>query len=172
MNLFDVADGVAACFDRVEEIGPQFLDVLVVGLVQFGVFVNHGSIGVDRVKSPAVNPANVKRSVGPVEITADGLYRMRLFGLVSRKFAVFPTDGELVEFVNGYLMIRRVGRLSFISAHYGAGYRAASGRKNSLRIFLACDPENLIKPVNAPIAELAVSVIEELAEAFRVNALV
>src|SRR5262245_5238135 len=127
MNLFDVADGFAASFDRVEEICPQLLDVLVVRLIQFCVFVNHRGFSVDRVKRPAVNPAHVESSAGSVEITADSLYRMCLFGVVSRKSAVLPTYGELVEFVNGDLMIGRVGRLGFFSVHYGAEDRTASG---------------------------------------------
>src|SRR5262245_15950192 len=100
MNLFDVADWLAASFDRVEEVGPQLFDVLVVGLIQLCVFVDHGVFRVRGIESPAVDPAHVKRSTGPVEITADGLLRMRLFGVVARKSAVLPTDGELIEFVN------------------------------------------------------------------------
>src|SRR5262245_6913050 len=127
MNLFDIADGLASSFDRVEEVGPQLFDVLVVWLIQFCVFVDHGVFGVDRVKSPTVNPAHVECSVGPVEITADGLYRVRLFGVVSRKTSVLPTDSELVEFINGHLMIRRIGRLSLFRVHNGTSDRTTTG---------------------------------------------
>src|SRR5262245_12259534 len=127
MNLFDVADGPAASFDRIEEVGPQFFDVLVVWLIQFCVFVDHGVFRIRGIESPAVNPAHVKRSIGPVEITADGLLWVRLFGVVARKSAMLPTDRELIEFVNGHLMVWSVGRLRLFCVHDWAGDRTAPG---------------------------------------------
>src|SRR5262245_12672742 len=119
VNIFDVADWLAAILDSVEEVGPKFLDVLVVGLIQFCVFVDHLVCRSCGIESPSIEPAHMKRPVRAIKIAAYGLLGMRLFGVVSRKTAVLPTDGELFEFVNGHLMIGRVGRLSFFGVHDG-----------------------------------------------------
>src|SRR6476620_2008209 len=48
----------------------------------------------------------------------------------------------------------------------------AAGREDAFRPFLVRDPENLIEPMNAPLAERAIRVIEVLAKASRVDAAV
>ena len=67
-------------------------------------------------------------------------------------------------------MIRRVGGLLVRREHGRSLDRPAAGGEDALRPLLAGDPEDLVEPVNAPVAERAVGVVEILAEAARMDA--
>src|SRR5262245_41743949 len=172
MNLFDVADGFAAGFDSVEEVGPQLFDILAVGLIQPGLFMDRRRLGVDRIERPTVEPSHMKSSVRPVEITAHGLGRMGLLGIVAGEAPMFPTDGKVLELVDGNLMVGRVGCLGLLRVDGRTGNLAPAGREDLPWRALAGDPENLVYPMNAPIAQSSVGVIEEVAKASGMNALV
>ena len=69
----------------------------------------------------------------------------------------------MVGGVRGLLLGREDGR---------AGNGAAAAGENAFRILFAGDPEDLVEPVDAPIAERAVGVVEVVAETARMNAAV
>src|SRR5262245_25149485 len=54
MSNFDVADAAAFGFDGVEEVGKQFLDILIVRRVELRALVLRLSFGVGGVEFPAV----------------------------------------------------------------------------------------------------------------------
>src|SRR5688572_22741018 len=169
MDLADVADGFRAGADRVEEVGPQLFDVLRIRCVEFRRFREDRFVRVRRIKRPTFLPAHVENSLGAVEIAADVLALVRI---VTGKTAVLPLHVELVETEGGELVIRSVGGLFFLVENDGACDGTATGRVDALGIFFAGDPKNLVEPVDAPVAERAVRVIEIVAETSGMNAAV
>ena len=71
VDFLDVADRAFAGLDGVEEVGPEFLDVLVVRLVELGLLVNLLLAPPDRIKRPSPLPAQVERPLRAVEEAAD-----------------------------------------------------------------------------------------------------
>ena len=69
-------------------------------------------------------------------------------------------------------MVGRIGGLLGGAQNGRAGDGPAAGGKDALRIFFSGDPEHLVEPVDAPVAERAVGVVEVVAETARVNAAV
>src|SRR4051812_46897198 len=108
MNFFDVADRLLAGLDAGQEIRPQLLDVLTVGLIQLRILVDRLLVLVVRIERPAVQPALVERAFSAVEVAADRLVDVRLLGLVAAKLAVLPRNIERLELELRDLMIRRV----------------------------------------------------------------
>src|SRR5262245_39771002 len=97
MPDLDVAEGTPARLDGIEEIRPEFLDVLLVRLVQFRVFVDDRLALVARIEGPAVEPALMEGAVGAVEVAADvGLLR-----LVARVETMLPLHRERLELEDG-----------------------------------------------------------------------
>ena len=88
-----------------------------------------------------------------------------LLGGVAGELAMLPDAGEFLEFVSRDLVIGRVGGLFFVVEMRRAGDGAAAGAEDALRIFFLGPPEHLVEPMDAPIAERAVGVIEKIAPA-------
>ena len=104
LDFADVAHRRAAGLDRLHEVGPQLLDVLIIRLVQLRRFANHRLLRVHRIKRPAAQPADVQRTFLSIEIAAHAL---AFLGVVSRELPVLPRRGELLELKRRDLMIRR-----------------------------------------------------------------
>src|SRR5205823_5820962 len=154
------ADGALVGFDALQKVSPEAADVLVVRLLQLRVLVEHGLALIAGVEGPAVQPAQMEGAFGAVEVAADVV----LLRLVPRVEPVLPDRGERLELEAGDLGIRRVGAVPLD--------RAVAGREDRFGILLLSPPEDLVQPVDAPVAELAVGVVEVLAEAAGVNVLV
>ncbi len=110
MDRLDVAHRAAARLDRAEEIGPQSLDVLLIGQVQLRFLMDLLLAPAAWIERPASLPAHVKRPFGAVEVAAD------TFGLVRRvagELAVLPRQREVLELIRRHLVVRRIGRLVF-----------------------------------------------------------
>src|SRR6185436_8118576 len=75
---------------------------------------------------------------------------------------MLPDARELFEFVNRDLMIRRIAGLLLLIQNRRAGDLSPCCGVNAARIFFIAPPEHLVEPVHAPIAQLAVTVIEKL----------
>src|SRR5882672_8695797 len=76
---FNIAHSPALTPDGAEEIGPEFLDVLAVGIVELGLHVDDLLTLLDRVEGPAIAPAHVERTLRAVKIGADQV----LLGIVA-----------------------------------------------------------------------------------------
>src|SRR6266545_590152 len=167
LDGFDVAHRPFAGSDGLQKISPEFLDILIVRLVQFRVFVNDRLLVVRRVKGPAFGPTLVERALGAVKITAD---IFALLGVVTGKLTMLPAHREMLELKYRHLMVGGVAGLFLLVQDGRAFDRPAAGREDSARPFLVQDPKDLIHPVNTPIAERAVGVVEVVAKSTRVNA--
>src|SRR5581483_441529 len=130
--------------DGIHEIGPEEREVVAVGLLQLRFFMNRRVAIVTWIKGPPVTPADVENSIGPVEVSADGMF----FRGIPREPPVFPDTSKVLKFVGGDLMIRRIGGLLFFVEHGGAGDGTAARAKNTLGIFLFGPPKDLIQPVD------------------------
>ncbi len=157
---FDVADGEAFLGNGVEEVGPEFFDVLAVGVVELGFDVDDGLAFLGGVPGPAVAPTHVEGAFGAVEVSADEV----LFGFVAGVVALFPGGVEGFEFEGDDLGVGGGGRVL-------AG-EAAGGGEDAAGVGFVGPPEELVHPVDAPIAESAVGVVQELAEAAGVDSFV
>src|SRR5437773_11793420 len=86
---------------------------------------------------------------------------------------MLPAHREVFELEGGDLMVRRVGGLLGFREHGRAFDGSSAGGVNLARPFLAGhlsdDPQDLVHPVNAPVAQRAVGVVEVLTEAARVD---
>ena len=119
----------------------------------------HGLLlAVGGIERPAVAPADVQRALGAVEIRAHVVF----LRVVGGELAMLPGHREPFEIIHRHLMIRRVGGLLLVVQNRRARDVPAAGRIHAARIFLVRPQHHLIEPVNAPVAELAVAVIEEL----------
>src|SRR5262245_29429995 len=78
---------------------------------------------------------------------------------------MLPETGKFLEFVRGDLVVGRVARLAAAVVDWFTFDLASARAKDAFRIFLFGPPEHLAQPVNAPIAEGLVSVIEKIAPA-------
>src|SRR4051812_23013868 len=91
------------------------------------------------------------------------------FGWVAGEFAVLPNAGEFFEFVGCHLVIGRIAGLFFVVEHGRAADGATARAKHFLWIFFFGPPENLVEPMDAPIAEGPVGVIQKIAPAARMK---
>src|SRR6185436_10294432 len=103
----------------------------------------------------------MERAVGAVIVGTDFMF----LGIILGEAAMFPHASELLELIHGHLMVGCVTRLFLIVEHRGAADGPAGCRINAMRIFLLAPPEHLVEPMNAPVAQLAVAVIEILSPA-------
>src|SRR5690606_31393899 len=71
VDFADVAHGKSTRVNRVEEIGPVFLDVLRIGRVKLRRFAAGGFFGIAGIERPTFAPAEMENSRGAVEIAAD-----------------------------------------------------------------------------------------------------
>src|SRR5438874_1819123 len=83
--------------------------------------------------------------------------------------AVLPVEGERVELEHRDLVVRPVGGLLLAVVDGRSGDGPASRREDLPWPLFLRPPEDLVHPVNAPVAELAVAVVQEVAEALGVN---
>ena len=90
MGGFDVANGWTLFLNRIDEIGPQQLQVVSIGFLQLMIFVDDLLLGVGWIERPTITPTHVKDAFGSVEIGADGMF----FGIVLGVFSMFPSGGE------------------------------------------------------------------------------
>src|SRR5207247_824785 len=132
MDDFDITHGPAPALDAVEEVRPQFLDVLSVRFVQLGLFVQERLALVARIKGPAGLPGHVEGALSAVEITADVL---PFFGLVAGVLPVLPDRRERLELERRDLGIWRVGVVALDGA--------ATCGEDAPRPFLLGPPEDL-----------------------------
>ena len=112
---------------------------------------------VGRVEPPAVLPAHVEGALGAVEITPDVL---PLLGVVGGEVAVLPVGGEALKLKHGDLVVGNVGGLLDLVVDGLALHMPTAGAVNFLRILLLRPPENLVHPMNAPVTEGSVGVVE------------
>ena len=119
-----------------------------------------------REEGPALVPAHVECPFGSVEVAADVF---SLFGGIAGELAVFPVGGEVLEFVGGHLVVGCITGLMFLCKDRRAFYWTTARRENSARPFFFHDPEDLIHPVNSPVAERSIGVVQVLPEASRMN---
>src|SRR5712691_4257269 len=68
---FDIAHSPALVPDCAEEIGPEFPDILTVGIVELRLDVDDLLTFLDRVERPAIAPAHVECAFRAVKIRAD-----------------------------------------------------------------------------------------------------
>ena len=104
-----------------------------------------------------------------VEIAADVF---AFVGVVGPEAAVLPLHVKLFERIGGDLVVGGVRGLLLGREDGRTGDGAAAAGKNALRILFSGDPEDLIEPVNAPIAEGAIGVVEVVAETAGMDAAV
>src|SRR5262249_43488872 len=88
-----------------------------------------------------------------------------LFRVVVGEATVFPGRGERFELVDRHLAIGCVGRLFALGVDGRAGNLPAAGRKDFPGKLLVGPGEDLVEPVDAPVAEGAVGEVEEVAKA-------
>jgi len=101
---FDVGNGETLFVNGSQEVGPEEFDVVAVGLLELGVFVN-GFVALGGVEGPAVLPTDVEGALGAVEVDAE----LMLFGGGAGELAVFPGAGEFFEVVDDDLVVGGVG---------------------------------------------------------------
>src|SRR5690606_34270153 len=87
VDRLDVADRPAPFADRRQEVRPQLADVLIVGPVEFRLFLDHGLVAIGGIELPAVDPAHVEGALGSVEVASDVLALLRV---VARELPVLP----------------------------------------------------------------------------------
>src|SRR5262245_43927585 len=114
------------------------------------------------IKCPTGFPGLMEGAVGAVEVAADVF---AFLGGVGGILAMLPDDGEGVELELRDLRVGRVGSLAAGIVHGRALDVSTTGGGDALGPFFVSPPENLIHPVNAPVAERAVGVVEKVAEA-------
>src|SRR5688572_9012952 len=117
-------------FDRLDEIGPEQREVMSVGLLKFGFFVNLGFTIITRVERPTVPPANMEDAIRAVEISADGVFLRS----VSTKLSMFPDAGEFFKFVGCDLMIRGIRSLLFVVEDRRTGDLTPTGAMDAFGI--------------------------------------
>jgi len=141
-------------------------DVLAVGRVEArGLLLGRPAVG--RVKGPAAAVTEVERALGPVEV---GRRRVAPLGRVAAEDARFPRHREPLEGVLRHLVVGGVAGLPLGREHRRPADRPAARREDAARALFPENPENLVEPVDADVAEVAVGVIQVLAEAARVDA--
>jgi hypothetical protein len=92
-----------------------------------------------------------------------------LFGCVVGELAVLPIAGEGFEFVDGDLVVGRVGGLLLVVEDRLALDLAPAGAVDPPGRGLVRPREHLVEPVDAPVAKLAVAEIEELPPSARMD---
>src|SRR5579863_9965194 len=160
MPDLDVRHGTLVRLDTLDEVGPQLANVLVVRLIQMRVLVDGWFLGICGVERPAVEPTHVERPLRAVEIASD----IGLLGFVAGIEAMLPGGGERLELEAHHLGIGSGGVV--------AQDVTPAGREHPARILLLRPPQDLVHPVDTPVAELAVGVIEKLPEALGMDLLV
>src|SRR4051812_37243157 len=114
-----------------------------------------------RIKRPAIPPADVQDAFGPVKVSSDAV----LLRIIFPEMAVLPGARKVFEFVNGGQMVRRIGGLFLFVQDRRAADGTAARAKNSPGILFFGPPQDLIQPMNSPVAESSVGVIQKTAPA-------
>ena len=141
---------------------PKLFEVVAVhGIAELRFLADCRLFVVFGIESPTVAPAHMEDAFVSVEIGADFVF----FGMVAGIFFMFPNGGKGFEVVDGDLGVRRVGCGFFFVGNGGAEYGPATCGEDGLGIFFFRPPQHLIQPVNAPIAQRSVGVVEEVAPA-------
>ena len=153
MAFFDVASGQTLCCNRIEKVFPKLADVLAVWGVELRLNVDRRLLGVGRKKGPAVAPAHMEGAFGAVEVAADG----GLLGVVVGVEAVFPGAAEAFKLKAGNQGVRGIGIV--------LTDEAAAGGEDFAWVLFFGPPEELVEPVDAPIADGSVGEVHELPEA-------
>ena len=153
MAFLDVAGRETPGGDRVEKVFPKLSDILAIGGVELRLDVDGWFLCIGREEGPAVPPAHVEGAFGAVEIAANGGF----LGVVVGVEAVFPCAAKAFEFEAGDEGVGGVGVVLTDEA-------AACGEDFAGELFFG-PPEELVEPVDAPVADGAVGKIHELAEA-------
>ena len=91
----------------------------------------------------------MERPLCPVKVAAD---RLTLFGAVASELTVFPDGCKPLEFETRYLMIWCIGRLFRAGVYHRTSNRSPTGREDFLRCLFIHDPQDLVHPVDTPIA--------------------
>jgi len=94
MAFFDVAGWETFGGDGIEEVFPEFADILAIGGVELWLDVDGGLFGVGGEEGPTVAPAHVEGAFSAVEIATDG----GLLGIVVGVETVLPGAAEAFEF--------------------------------------------------------------------------
>lgn len=165
MSQFDAGDGGAFLLDGIDKICPEEGNVVAVGFLQLRFLMNLRLPIVAWVKGPTVAPADMKDSAGAVEIGTDGVF----LGGVTAELAVFPYTGEFFELVSGDLMVGSVGGLFLIVKDRSPSDGSAASTEDAFGIFFFRPPKHLVEPVDTPVTEGAVGVIEKISPAAGVN---
>src|SRR5688500_3403053 len=132
-----------------------------VRFLQLRIFMHDAFAARGWIKRPAIPPADVQQSIFAIEVSADAMFLRS----IAAKATMFPNAGKLLEFVSCDLMIGCVTCLAARVVHRLSAHLPPSRAKNSTRIFLLAPPEHLVEPVDAPISERAVAVVERIAPA-------
>ena len=164
MSDFDIAYGEFAGLDGTQEVGEQLFDVLFIRHTQFGIFMNWLAPG--GIEGPAFLPSHVERPLRSVEVATDGF---PFFRVVGGELAMFPDGGKAFKLETGHLMVRRVRRLLFQGIDRGTLDRTAPGREHFSRSGLVHHPQDLVHPMDAPVTQCAVGIVQKIAETFGMN---
>src|SRR5262249_14746025 len=71
MANLNVTNGPAPLYDRIEEVGPELFDVLLVWFVELGWLMQDRFVFVRRIKRPACLPGLVEGAFRPIKVAAD-----------------------------------------------------------------------------------------------------
>ena len=113
------------------------------------------------IKHPAISPAHVKGALGPIEVTT---HILSLLGVVAGKTPVLPGSGKIFKLIRGNLMVGSVPGLFPFVVDRWPRYGPAPRGENFPGIFFPKNPDDLVEPVNAPVPQGAVGVIEKHAK--------
>src|SRR5881296_823742 len=149
-------------FDNgVEKISPKQLEIVAIRLLQLGILMNGLIPSIGGIECPTVPPTDVQCALGAVKISAD----LVSFCIVACEAAMFPYAGEFLELECRDLMVRRVGGLFLLIDDDRTSHRSAARAEHALRVLFLRPPEHLVEPMDAPVAECSVRVVEEIAPA-------
>src|SRR5688572_20654759 len=132
-----------------------------VRFLQLRIFMHDAFAAPGWIKRPAIPPADVQQSIFAIEVSADAMFLRS----IAAKATMFPNAGKLLEFVSCDLMIGCVTCLATRIVDRLSAHLPPTCAKDSARIFFFAPPEHLVEPVNAPVSERAVAVIEKIAPA-------
>ena len=107
----------------------------------------------------------MQRSLGAVKVAPDRLAQVGLFGIIRRELAVFPGDRQaVIKLINDGLMVGGIGGLLMTVVDDRALNGSAAAGENVFRRLQSQDPSGQVQPVDSPVSELAIGVIEEHSE--------